>query len=151
MRFADGTIDFLDPTWKIPVGDAGVDNLNFGSLTAAIDLASGRVGRPVDQATMVRHDHHPLTGERLTGLVLPEWPRVLEVALAAMGCFPPLRSLGFDIGITPAGPRIVEVNPYWGINMMQAPQGRGVLRGRFLEFLRELDVGELLRFDARGI
>jgi hypothetical protein len=151
IRFADGTIEFLDPTWKIPVGSAGVDNLDFGSLTAPVELTSGTVGRQILQGTMVRHDSHPLTGARLTGLILPEWPSVLQLARDAMALYPPLRSLGFDIGVTIDGARIVEVNPYWGIQMMQGPQGRGVLHGRFLEFLEELGAEDVIRRKARGL
>jgi hypothetical protein len=100
---------------------------------------------------MVRHDHHPLTGARLTGIVLPEWPRVLQLARDAMALFPVLRSLGFDIGLTREGPRIVEVNPYWGIQMMQAPHGRGIVRGEFLRFLEELGAEDVIRREARGL
>jgi hypothetical protein len=151
MRFADGSIGFLTPTWKIPVGGAGVDNLNFGSLTAAVDIDTGVVGRPILQRTMVRHDRHPLTGAGLTGMVLPDWPGPLDLAHEAMRLFPSLRSLGFDIGLTRDGPRIVEVNPYWGIQMMQAPQGRGVIQGEFLRFLEELGAEDVIRRRQRGI
>jgi hypothetical protein len=145
FRRDDGRTQRLAPTWKIPVGTSGVDNLGAGSLLAAVDAATGAVATPLRLGTMEWVPAYPETGVRLEGLVLPFVREALELAVRAAECFPGLRSLGYDIGLTTRGSVIIECNPFWGARMMQAPQRRGILQGDFAEFLAEVGATEVLR------
>jgi hypothetical protein len=151
FRRRDGRISLTAPLWKIPVGRSGVDNLGRGSFTAPVDLVTGAVGTVVLQGTMVVQRTHPDTGASLDGIVLPHWEAVKNVVIRAMDLFPTLHSLGFDVGIAQDGPTIVEINPFWGPQFMQSPQGHGLVQGEFLEFLEELGAEDVIRREARGL
>lgn len=151
FRRRDGRIGLTTPPWKIPVGRSGVDNIGQGSFTAAVNLASGAVGPAILQSTMVTHFSHPDTGAPLDGIVIPHWEEAKRVVVRAMDLFPTLKSLGFDVGIGPDGPTIVEVNVFWGPQFMQSPQGRGLVQGEFLEFLEEIGAEDVIRREARGL
>jgi len=151
FRRADGRICTLPPTWKIPVGSSGVDNLGAGSLTAAVSPDTGAVGIPLHQPTMVWHATHPDTGRSLEGLTLSMAAAAVALACRAAECFPALHSLGCDVGLGIDGPTIVEVNPYWGSWFMQAPHRRGLIQGEFLAFLEEIGAGRHLRKPTRGL
>ncbi|MBN9282025.1 MAG: hypothetical protein J0H37_07220, partial [Hyphomicrobium denitrificans] len=49
----------------------------------------------------------------LEGFRLPDWTLVTELALRAARTFLPLRTIGWDIALTPDGPVIVEGNRWW--------------------------------------
>jgi hypothetical protein len=103
------------------------------------------------QETMVVHRTHPDTGASLEGIVLPHWEAAKDVVIRAMALYPTLHSLGFDVGIAQDGPTIVEINPFWGPQFMQSPQGRGLVQGEFLEFLEELGAEDVIRREVRGL
>jgi hypothetical protein len=151
MLFDDGTVELLDPLWKIPVGTSGIDNLNYGSVFAPVELATGRVGEASFMPTMLPVERHPDTGVSLRGIRLPDWDAAVVLARRAQAAFPAIRSLGFDVGLTARGPRIVECNVGWGVWAMQAPHGRGLVRGHFLRFLEELGAEDVIRRRARRL
>jgi hypothetical protein len=143
-RPKDGAPRFLPATWKVPVGRGGTDNLSFGGWMAAVDHLTGEVGAPIQKVTRRTRPNHPETGAQIVGMVLPDWPSTLDLAVQATACFPELRSLGCDIGMTSAGPRLVEINPFWGSLMLQIPRSRGLVQGHFAEFLAEIGAGWVL-------
>ena len=91
-----------------------VDNVSSGALCSPVDLATGRlgpaVGRPLTRARLPV-DEHPDTGERITGVVVPQWEQVRQLALDLMRAFPEVDHVGWDLCVTPDGPRVVEGNP----------------------------------------
>jgi len=119
---ADGTPEHIWSGFRIAVGDAVIDNYRagaLGNLTCETDLASGSVtqafrGRPHEPG-MERIDIHPTAGIPLAGLRIPLWDEAVQLALDAAPVFLPLRTLGFDIGLTPDGPKVVEMNMWWDV------------------------------------
>lgn len=100
-----------------------VDNLAQGGLVVALDLHSGRlVGNGYHHAkTAYRHPErdiftatHPTTGVRLNGYEVPFLAEGIEVACRCHRLLAPLRTVGWDVAITPEGPCIVEANTHWG-------------------------------------
>ena len=80
---------------------------------AAIDLETGALGpmtgdKPLCLSNWV--DWHPITGAPVTGRVLPFWPQVLELAIAAHRQVPQRVLVGWDIAITEEGPMLIEGN-----------------------------------------
>ena len=80
---------------------------------------------------------HPDTGVRFAGKVIPEWDRICDVVCEAATMAPGLRALGWDVVLSDKGPRIVEVNAEWDLQMMQA-MGRGVLGTEVTELWQSL-------------
>ena len=119
----------IDAVLRVGSGGAAADNMHAGGLVVPIDLASGQCG----QATMLVDglpqivDHHPLTGQRITGMLLPGWEEVLTLARKAAGAFDMQKSLGWDIGLSDSGPMIVEGNWRYDVGLMQVGRRQGVL------------------------
>jgi Sugar-transfer associated ATP-grasp len=79
----------------------------------AIDLETGGFGMLTGDApaTATRwFECHPVTGERVYGRILEGWPEIAAVAIAAHRVFASRMLVGWDIGWTPDGVRILEGN-----------------------------------------
>ncbi|MEM9593579.1 MAG: sugar-transfer associated ATP-grasp domain-containing protein [Acidobacteriota bacterium] len=105
---------------KVIVGAGDSDNFDYGrsgNLLADIDLDSGRLrqvrGGHGSGFGLVTHEVHPETGAKFADFVVPHWPRLRRLALEAAIKFLPLRTIGWDIAVTPSGPSIVEGNVWW--------------------------------------
>jgi hypothetical protein len=106
---------------KVAVVGGVVDNIHLGhtgNLTAEVSLADGRLGPGVrgslEKLSMVSFRTHPTTDAQIAGIEVPHWDEACELVREAALRFLPLRSLGWDVGISPAGPILVEANMWWG-------------------------------------
>ncbi|MFN8124839.1 MAG: sugar-transfer associated ATP-grasp domain-containing protein [Thermoleophilia bacterium] len=119
---ADGMPELMWACFRLSVGSSVVDNYRggaLGNLVCEVDTSNGSVttawrGGPGGLG-MERVEIHPTAGFPLAGLRIPLWDDAVRVALDAAPVFLPLRSLGFDIGLTPDGPRVVEMNMWWDL------------------------------------
>lgn len=118
----DGTPEVLWACVRFATGGAVVDNYRggrLGNLVCEIDMSNGSVTTAYRGAPgglgMETVEIHPTAGFPMRGLRVPLWDEAVRVALDAAPVFLPLRTLGFDIGMTPDGPRVVEVNPWWDL------------------------------------
>jgi hypothetical protein len=107
-------------SWRVIVADSVVDHFYHGASgngMTTIDVATGTLGRLVlarpDRMGIVEVDEHPRTGERVTGVQLPNWPETLELALRAARTFRRLRTIGWDIASAPEEPLLMEGNSGW--------------------------------------
>ncbi len=134
---ADGQAALLFAAWKLAIGDNVIDNLRggaTGNLIANVGrdtglLASAR--RPSsDGVGWVTVPRHPVTGLALEGAQLPDWRALVELVKRATLLFLPLRTVGWDVGLTPRGPVIVEGNRWWDPASDRAlgPSAPGVAR-----------------------
>ena len=121
IRTRDGKQHLLPPYIKFGSGGSHVDNLSAGGLFAVID-ENGRLGIGMDELGN-RYDVHPDTGEQITGRAVPHVDEALELALEASRVFGFMGTLGWDIGITPDGPVIIEGNTRWGADKYQEQVG----------------------------
>jgi len=109
---------------RVPTSlSGGRSNLHAGGLGLAIDLVTGLTrdgcwfGRRVSQ--------HPDTGAALAGIVVPDWPKIMEISAAA-GHATPLGYIGVDIALDAnAGPVVLEINARPGLEI-QNVNGRGL-------------------------
>jgi hypothetical protein len=94
-----------------------VDNLGAGGIIAGVDLATGVLQAAFDGTPERRlYPSHPDTGRVIAGRQLPFWQESLRLTEAALDAFPRMRFAGFDIAVTPAGPVIIEINNYPGVD-----------------------------------
>lgn len=93
----------LEPSWQSRV-----------EWAAPVDLETGMLGRltgDVPEAFIHRHRRHPITGHPILGLVLPFWHELKATAVQAHRTLTMDRLvIGWDVAITPTGPRILEGN-----------------------------------------
>ncbi|MBE0537349.1 MAG: hypothetical protein IH624_16925 [Phycisphaerae bacterium] len=118
-----GRARLLHAHLKLTARGVAVDNFGVGAggnLQCCINLDSG----VPDAAVRLRScgnglelvDRHPETDLAFNAFVLPQWPQFREMVNRAAQRFLPVRAIGWDVAITPAGPMVVEGNIWWGPN-----------------------------------
>lgn len=107
--------------WLRIIASAGVfDNFNFGTsgnIVATIDVPTGRLehvlgpGQP--GSGLGTRTHHPVTGVAFSDFTIPLMPEIRDLITRAALAFKPLRTIGWDVAITNAGPVLIEGNVTW--------------------------------------
>ncbi|HKK14438.1 MAG TPA: alpha-L-glutamate ligase-like protein [Gammaproteobacteria bacterium] len=96
----------------------GRANLHQGAIGTGVDMATGRTLTAVWRTEVVAE--HPDTGNPVTGVAIPHWPRMLETAA---GCFE-MTGLGYqgvDLVLDRTrGPMMLEINARPGLNIQIA-------------------------------
>ena len=96
----------------------GRANLHQGAIGAGLNLSDGRTNNAVIRSQVV--DVHPDTGHKLSGLKLPFWEEILELAARCYDMVE-LGYLGADIVLTPDhGPILLELNARPGLGIQIA-------------------------------
>ncbi|QBF30425.1 sugar-transfer associated ATP-grasp domain-containing protein [Thalassococcus sp. S3] len=140
IRGADDTPRVLYTVWKIPSPSAMSDNFwQKGSMVAAIDGASGEVGRcrigtGLDGAWIERH---PVSGIEFEGLRIPHWAAIKDAALKGHALFPEFGIVGWDIAIGQDGPILVECNDNPYHVLWQFAHGRGFCNAEMMCHVEE--------------
>ena len=105
---------------RIIIGGSFVDNYctgRTGNLIGDIPSAGGVVadvyGRADSGPGFKTVTHHPSTGIRFRGFTIPLWRESCDLVRKAAVAFLPLRTIGWDVGITDRGPALVEGNATW--------------------------------------
>ncbi|MGH7523170.1 MAG: sugar-transfer associated ATP-grasp domain-containing protein [Gemmatimonadales bacterium] len=147
-RRTNDRILLLPATLKLPSIATGVDNFGRGNVAIAVSeegvMGQGALG--VDGPPI---DKHPVTGVRFHGQRVPDWDDAVALVTRGQLLIGELRSIGWDIAMTPQGPMILEGNVWWGADVLQQPGLRGVLRGEFIDFLDEIGAGHLVNQQRR--
>lgn len=133
-----GEIEIIGRIIKFGRGKTMVDNVDKGAMMAAID-EKGTIGPLVKYSSskLKSIDRHPDTDARIADLKLPYFDEAVTLVRAAQLRLPQLRSLGFDIAITPHGPVIIEGNAWWGI-LPQTITRRGFISPGMREVLNRI-------------
>jgi hypothetical protein len=132
-------------------------NWDRGGVAAGIDPQTGRMGPGMVKPRYGGgwHITHPDSQVPFAGRTVPMWNEIIEACARAARTSPGMRSLGWDVILTPTGPRIIEVNPDWGLPIVQlhteghlTPRVRARLAEHGISFperkLPPLQVGGLL-------
>ncbi|CAA9379176.1 MAG: hypothetical protein AVDCRST_MAG93-9049, partial [uncultured Chloroflexia bacterium] len=124
------------------------DNWDRGGISVAIDPATGVLGAGVLKPKYGGQwlEVHPDSGVRFTGQQLPYWEEIVALCLQAARVLPKVRSVGWDVAITPTGPVLIEGNPDWDLPMVQV-HTQGYLQPAIREQLAHLG----LRFPERTL
>jgi hypothetical protein len=144
---SSGAAQILYAEWKLILAAGVVDNLRdgtSGNLTANASIQTGvlaAAGRRREDGTGLEPvTHHPVTGVAIQGAALPDWEALRGLALRCARLFRPLRTIGWDIALTPKGPVVVEGNRWWDPpnDALLAPLPLGVSRHDMVEGARKL-------------
>jgi hypothetical protein len=129
-----------DPLIQMAVlfaGKAGNDVWSWKDrgVTIGVDLATGTLGRG---RTLPRFGtdwltHHPDTGARFTGLVVPFWNQVRDLVTTAARATPGVRLAAWEVLVTPDGPRLLEGNLAFGSHTLQVHTGGFLAAGGIAE------------------
>jgi len=135
------TVHFNKAVLRVGNGIACTDNWASGGYIVKIDLDSGTLrgtGKIKSKYGKGEYSSHPRSGIRFDGLVLPYWQELKSLVRKAAPVMLPLRSLGWDVALTPEGPLLIEVNHDYDIFLSQyacggyreTPFGRALLGSR---------------------
>jgi putative polysaccharide biosynthesis protein len=116
----DGCPRFLYAEWKVAVSPNVIDNFR-GGKTGNLAVNVGRDSGMLSQALRRSPDgvgyeaipNHPDTSLPLEGARLPDWSALADLVVKCAVLFLPLRTIGWDVALTPRGPVIVEGNRWW--------------------------------------
>jgi hypothetical protein len=100
------SITKIEPRW-----DVG----RLEEYGAPVDLETGVLGQMTgDKPECLSEffDHHPVTGARVTGRVVPRWQELAQLAVRAHATLPGRVFIGWDIAMTAEGPKILEGNSF---------------------------------------
>lgn len=127
------TVDIVYALAKCPIVGAINDNFHHGAtgnLLCGIDIHNGKFkdawGRRQGQIVVSRVLQHPDTGSVFSGMDVPFWSNILEVAVRAAQSFTELRTVGWDIAVTNSGIFIIEGNWSYDPDGRQLTEGRGM-------------------------
>ena len=136
----EGETKLLRACWKIPAGTNTADNFwRPGNLLAQLDHESGRVLRVVrgNGTNYEEITHHPDTGTRIVGVVVPNWREVTQLAIDGAKIIEEIPLVGWDIAPVDSGAIMVEPNATPDFNLHQLADRRGILDTTFRAFLAE--------------
>jgi hypothetical protein len=104
---------------KIIGGNSLVDNFGngrLGNLIGDIPAAGGRLSRvhgAAPDGSSTQMNRHPRTDMVFDGFSIPFWDQACALVERAALVFLPLRTVGWDVAITPRGPVLIEGNVTW--------------------------------------
>lgn len=105
-----GEVHFLYSFVRTGRSGAYVDNTSSGGLSALI-CADGMIRRPaVSDKTGEFFDVHPDTGCSFINFRIPYFSEAVALCKKAAKIRPGMRYVGWDVGVTPQGPVLVEGN-----------------------------------------
>jgi len=105
---------------KIVGNEGAADNFSYGqkgNMVADVALDRGVLEKVVTGGTegfdLREINEHPKTGVTFKGFRLPWWSEACDLVMAAAAKILPIRTVGWDVALTPNGPLIVEGNMWW--------------------------------------
>lgn len=113
-----------------------VDNNHAGGLSALIDMETGALGKPMEIEGPGRYDRHPTNGERVEGLIVPDWEAAKALAIKSHArAYADHVLIGWDIGFSDRGPVLIEANQRPNVRLTQRIEGKGIGQMRYGELL----------------
>jgi hypothetical protein len=132
----DGSVFLLTAVLKLALGTADIDNFlggRTGNGYALVTQDDGRLGNLMRRAPegygLTSTPVVPRTGVRVAGRPVPFFEEAVAVARRAAVLMLPMRTLGWDMAITPSGPVILEANHWWAPFEPLPAEGWALLTG----------------------
>lgn len=153
-RNEQGGFEATNAVFKMARGrDSVVDNWSHaGGIAAKVELATGMLGRATDMGLRPGTgwlDRHPDTGAPILGRRLPCWTEALDLARRAHAAFPDLVVIGWDMGLAPDGPVLIEGNRAPDLDLMQRVAAEPLGNARLGELIA-FHLKEALRLKRLG-
>jgi hypothetical protein len=109
--------------------DKSIDNFDAGGLSAKIETNSGVISEPAkikDPFVTDTFVKHPKTGSQILSVKIPYWDEVIALVKNAAMEVDGVRTVGWDVAITPGGPTLVEGNDNWDKTLFELIIGIGL-------------------------
>lgn len=115
----DDTVYIAYVVVKMGRGGGVCDNSGQGGILCRVDENTGKICSVATDDYFNIFEKHPDTGVELIGYQIPMFEEAIACAKEAAMVIPQIRHIGWDIGITPDGPAIIEGNEYPGTDLCQ--------------------------------
>lgn len=130
------------------------DNWDRGGISVAVDKETGVLGAGVLKPKYGGQwlEVHPDSQVRFAGQVVPYWREIIDLCSRAARVSPRVRSIGWDVALTPQGPMLIEGNPDWDLAMVQVHTDgllQPEIRAKLAEFGLRFPEGELPSISIR--
>jgi len=111
FRTKDGAVEQLRSFLKTGKSGALIDKTENGGAAVTIDRDTGLLLEGFDWSPEMKPlSEHPTSKVSFKGTQIPYWKEAEAMAIRALRAYPGTRFVGVDIGITPNGPLMVEMN-----------------------------------------
>ena len=140
-----GSVSLLHADIGVPSGRNMTSNFAkgaTGNMLALVDPGSGvvtRLVRGTNGNDLEDIEVHPVSGKRLLGFRFPCFEEAIDVCRRGALALPGTLYHNWDIGITPEGPVILELNPAGDLYAAQYLTNRGFFDARLREFVANHD------------
>lgn len=108
--YVKGQVHFFYPCLRLLFGDGAERCGEDYSFVALIDADSGKVITNGKSAAG-DSDVNPVTGQKICGMVMPDWENLKDMLTCAAKRLPTIRHIGWDVTHTDKGWCIIEGNP----------------------------------------
>lgn len=117
----DGEIIIGNAILRVGKNGRKVDNWSGaqGGIAIPIDLKTGKLKEFGYDYFFQKYDKHPNTDIIFKDYEIPYFNEVTDLVKKAAKLFPKIKSLGWDVAITPSEPLIIETNYDYGIQIIQ--------------------------------
>lgn len=110
MLLPDERVIIVGASMRFGVGDSFIDNWSAGGVAVGVDHRAGTLmARGFDKRGNI-YLRHPVSGVRFEGFRLTQWTAATDLGVRVQQAFPFFKLLGMDIGFTPDGPVLIEIN-----------------------------------------
>jgi hypothetical protein len=115
-----GDTQILFSMFLMPVGQSIISNGSGGSILAKVDLVEGSLGKGIKMNNPnFQLINHPDTKQPIEGTVLPHWDRAKMLCKQGHNLYKDIPFIGWDVCYTNDGPKILEANLNWSIELWQ--------------------------------
>lgn len=101
-----------------------VDNFNHEGLVAPIDIKDGIIKYIAIDKQHNEYEIHPYTNEKIVGLQIPMWDKIVELCESACKEIPEIGYIGWDVCVGEKEPFLIEGNEFPGHDLYQLPPHR---------------------------
>lgn len=101
-----------------------VDNFNHEGLVAPIDIKDGIIKYIAIDKAHNEYDIHPYTKEKIVGLEIPMWDKIIKLCEEASTEIPEIGYVGWDVCVGKKEPFLIEGNEFPGHDLYQLPPHR---------------------------
>jgi glutathione synthase/RimK-type ligase-like ATP-grasp enzyme len=110
MMLPDERVIIVGASMRFGVGDSFIDNWSAGGVAVGVDHREGTLmAHGFDKRGNI-YLEHPVSGVRFAGFRLTQWSAAIDLGVRVQEAFPFFKLLGMDIGFTPDGPVLIEIN-----------------------------------------
>lgn len=111
MSLCDGNnVKIISAAMRTATDNKVCDNLSAGGLGAAVDVETGIIFSTGSDVEKNKYFYHPVTNTQIVGFKIPFWEEAKAMVKEGAMLVKDTAIVGWDVAISPNGPRLIEAN-----------------------------------------